>query len=318
MAARRMGIIAILLCCLLLRPIGAQAAATTQAVEPVSPQQLCALTVTYTCDGTSLTDLPVKLYKIADVSADYQYALTDAFADSALILNGVQSTGEWNVIRSTLETYVLANGVEPDAVIETDEVGQAQFEALPTGLYLVSAQRGTVGETICCFDAALTALPALGDDGRRQYRAEIVPKGELLPPITTDELTEFKVVKLWKGDYGRTDRPNSVEIEIFRDGVSDRRVTLSQENQWTYCWSAENDGTVWKVTERNTPAGYTATVEQRETSFVVTNARNGENFDEPSVPQTGDTSRILLYVLVMNAAGIMLVILGLMRKRSQR
>ena len=59
-------------------------------------------------------------------------------------------------------------------------------------------------------------------------------------------------------------------------------------------------------------------VEQRETSFVVTNARNGENFDEPSVPQTGDTSRILLYVLVMNAAGIMLVILGLMRKRSQR
>ena len=59
------------------------------------------------------------------------------------------------------------------------------------------------------------------------------------------------------------------------------------------------------------------TLEKRGNSFVLTNTYTPKNPDEPfDAPQTGDTSNIMLYVILMIVSGSMLIILGIIGKRN--
>lgn len=313
MVKRRMGLIAFFLClCFILTPCAALAASTTDASEPIATDKVCSLTVFYGYDAAVFAEQSVRLYKVADVSADFQYTLTAPFADSGLVLNGIQTQGEWNVIRATLEAQILANNIAPTETGKTNASGQASFPKLTPGLYLTSAMQVKQGASTYRFDSALIALPGMGTDGLWQYSVTATAKAQVLPP----EDVQLKVIKLWKGDTGRADRPSSIEIEIFYDGVSYDTITLSKENNWSYTWTAKKDGGSWKVVERNIPAGYTMTVEERETSFTVINTLNS---DEPSPPppQTGDTMNIWLYITLMILSGSMLIIIGIAEKRSR-
>ena len=316
MAKRRMAVMIALIClCFWLTPCYAMAASTTDASEPINVNQDCMLTLTYTCDGTAFEDVSVKLYKIADVSSDFQYTLTSHFEQSELILNGVRTNGEWNVIRSTLEAHIIADNIKADAVAKTDSEGIVCFEDLKPGLYLAVVGTVTQEDITCFFDSALVALPGLSADGRPQYQVTVASKSEMIPP--SDKEIELKVLKLWKGDEGRNSRPKNIEVEIFRDGASYKKVVLSEDDNWSYSWTAKDDGAKWTVIERNTPSGYTMTAQNRDTSFILTNTYTPAKPDEPfDAPQTGDTSNIMLYVIFMIVSGSMLIILGIIGKRN--
>ena len=314
MAKRRFGIIVLLACiCLCMLPCSPLAASTADAKEPISVDTACSLTLCYGYEGIPFPDQSVRLYHVAEVSADFRYTLTPPFAASGLSLNGVQTNSEWNVIRSTLEALVLAGNITPTKTAQTDENGQARFTQLTPGLYLTSPVDVVRDDLTCCFDSLLVALPDLDPEGLWQYQVTATAKPEALPPIHPEEEIQLKVVKLWKGDQERTDRPERIEVEIFRDGVSYETVILSESNSWSYGWTAKDDGADWKVVERNVPDGYTMTVAQRETTFVITNTR--QDTPDPPPPQTGDTSNILLYSILLFVSGSMLIILGILGKR---
>lgn len=308
------GMAIILFClCLSVFSCTAFAASTTDAKEPISIDRDCTLTISYGYDGTIFADQTVDLYKVADVSADFRYSLTEAFASSGLILNGVQTQGEWNVIRSTLGVHILANNTAPVQTSQTDALGQACFTQLTPGLYLASALNIVQENLTCCFDSVLVALPGLGAEGLWQYQVSVTAKPQVLPPITPDEEIQLKVIKLWRGDEGSSERPQSVEVDLFRDGVKCETVILSQENHWSYSWSAKKDGARWSVVERNVPNGYVMTVEERENSFTLTNTKISDTPIDP--PPTGDTSNILLYVVLMLLSGVVLLMIGVVGKR---
>ena len=317
MINRKIGILFILLClCFHLMPCQVMAASTSDAVEPIIPENECSLTVSYCCGETAFSGIQVKLYRIAEVSADFRYTLAQSFAASGLILDGIRTSGEWDVVRSTLKAHILAYNIAPEFTSVTNEDGQVSFESLKTGMYLAIVNQVEQDDLHYRFDSALIALPGLGSDDRWQYQVSVNAKGEVLPPVDPDEKIEFKVLKLWKGDEGGSDRPESVEVEIFRDGISYEKVVLSEENHWSYTWSAKDDGANWSAVERNVPHGYTMTVEERESSFVITNTLISSTPDDPdNPPQTGDTSNIMLYVLLMTLSGTMLIILGVIRKK---
>ena len=315
MAKRRMAVTIILCLCFLLTPCYAMAASTTDASEPINVNAECTLTLSYTCNGKAFDDVSVKLYKVADVSSDFQYKLTSPFEKSALILNGVRTNGEWNVIRSTLEAHIVAENIAADAIAKADSKGIVCFEDLKPGLYLAVVGTVTQKDITCFFDSALVALPGLNTEGVPQYQVTVASKSELIPP--SDDEIELKVLKLWKGDGGSSARPTMIEIEIFRNGISYQTATLSENNHWTYTWSTKDDGSDWKVVERNIPTGYTMTIEERETSFVLTNTLNRDVPDNPDSSETGDTSNIMLWVLLMIVSGSMLIILGIKGKRKR-
>ena len=315
MSKRRLAMILIIVC-LYLMPCKVQAASTADAKEFISTDTLCTLGITYSSNGTSFSDLPIRLYKIAEVSSDFQYTLAPAYKASNLIINGIRTVGEWDVIRSTLETYIIANGIRPESVILTDEYGEAHFGSLLPGLYLAVTDRVVQNETTYTFESALMALPNLNNAGFWQYSLEVTPKSRSTDPSEPDKVIELDVIKLWKGDSDKNVRPQSIEVEIFRNGESYKTVELSKDNNWKYSWTAEDDGSVWKVFEQSAPAGYTMTVDERETSFIITNTFNYEEPDTPPSPPTGDTSNTLLYIILMNISGITLIILGIRGKRK--
>ena len=315
MAKRRFRTIILLLClCVCLQPCGVLADATTDAKTQINIEKNCSITIYYGYDGTAFPNQTVKLYQVADVSADFQYTLAASFADCGLALNGVQTQAEWRAIRETLEANILADQITPSATAVTDETGNAYFPSLKPGLYLASAVQVVEDDVSYAFDAALVALPGLDAEGLWQYSVTAAAKPEVSPLFPEEEI-QLEALKLWRGDESRTDRPRSIELEIFRDESSYATVTLSEENNWSYRWTAKADGAKWKVVERNIPAGYTMTVEQRDTTFVITNTRPDQ--PDPPPPQTGDTSNILLYIIMMYISGAMLVILGIAGKRKR-
>ena len=130
MVKRRMAMIAILIyLCFCLMPVGTQAANTADAKEAIVTDKVCALTVTYRSGDIAFSDLTVRIYRVAEVSADFQYTLTPAFAPSALILNGIKSNSEWGVVGTTLESYIISNRVEADRTVKTDQNGQQNFQS---------------------------------------------------------------------------------------------------------------------------------------------------------------------------------------------
>jgi hypothetical protein len=178
------------------------------------------------------------------------------------------------------------------------------------------------------FHSALVALPGLDADGDWQYQISAAAKPETIPPSAPDEYISYKILKLWKGDEGLEERPNNIEVEIFCDGNLVETVILSEENHWSYSWRAKDDGANWTVVERNIPEGYTMTLEERGTDFVLTNALVPDVPDVPDAPdapesppavppKTGDTSNILLYAVLMFVSGAMLIILGITGNRNR-
>lgn len=294
------------------------AASSSDAVESIMPEKECTLTVSYCYGDTAFSGVEVNLYRIAEVSADFKYTLTQLFESSGLILDGIRTAGEWDVVRSTLETHILAYQISPEFTARTNEEGQVSFEELKTGVYLATVSQVQEQDLQYRFDSALLALPGLDSDGRWQYHLSVNAKGEALPPVDPDEKAEIKVLKLWKGDENRNVRPENVEVEIFCNGTSYETVILSEENHWAYTWYAKDDGSNWTVVERNVPQGYTMTVEERQATFVLTNTWTPIYPDDPDEPpQTGDTSNIMLCVLLMIGSGSMMIILGITGKKSR-
>jgi LPXTG-motif cell wall-anchored protein len=310
-----MAIICLLVCLgLCWVPGRAGAVSTADTVEPISPEKSCSLTLRYVCDGIAFENLPVKLYRIAAVSAEAQYTLTPQFRSSGLEINGIQTAGEWDVIRSSLEAHILAAGIAPDVESVTDAGGQACFAGLMPGLYLVAAVHTEQEGWHYSFRSALIALPGLDESGLWLYDMAATPKPDILPPSEPQEL-QFQVLKLWKDEGNEDSRPESIEVEIFRNGESCEIVTLSQENTWSYHWTAPADGAQWMVVERNIPEGYTVTVESRSTAFILTNSISKD--PPPENPKTGDSTNILLAVVLLNLSGAGLILLGMFRKRFE-
>ena len=286
MVKRRMGIMAFLLSLVLcFMPYFAMAVSTTSAKEQIDTNKESSMTLSYRGGGVAASGKSVNLYQVAEVSADVKYTLTSSFAPTGLILNGIKTNGEWDVVRSTAEAHILADAIAPVRTAVTDGEGKVHFTDLEPGLYLASDVQMVRDDFTCLFDSVLVALPELHTDGIWQYHVSVTAKSEVLPPITPDEDVQYKVVKLWKGDGGRTDRPSHIEIEIFRNDISYEKKILAEENHWSYSWMAKDDGTKWEVVERNIPDGYTVTVDERKTTFVLTNTMTPDIPDGPGGPQ---------------------------------
>ncbi len=285
------------------------------SAESIDIQRESSLTLVYKHDGTVYEGLTVQIFRVAEVQADYTFDLFGPYAAYPVNIYGVQSQTEWRNITETLTSYTIADAITPTATGTTDSTGTVKFEELLPGMYLTLGVRYQSSEEIVIFENFLTVIPRQITDGAKvetetfNYDITAYPKSTRFVP-TPDELT-YKVVKQWKdGGYSNT-RTESVKIDIFKDGVLAETVTLSDKNNWMYSWTAPNDGADWTAVERDIPKGYTVNVTEEGTTFIVTNI-----YDNPGdSPQTGDTSNITLYVILMCASGMALIILGFGKKR---
>ncbi len=283
------------------------------SAESIDPQRSSSLTLVYKQGETFYEGLEIKIFRVAEVQTDYTFDLIGVFEHYPVNIYGVQSQTEWRNITETLTAYTVADAITPTATGKTDATGTVKFEELLPGMYLTLGVRYESEGEIVIFENFLTVIPRQTENAADGYDYDVTayPKCEKFVP-TPDEIT-YKVVKQWKDGGNSGTRTKSVKIDIFKDGVLAETVTLSADNNWMYSWKAPNDGADWTTVERDIPKDYTVNVNEEGTTFIVTNIYDYIT----DSPQTGDTTNITLYVILMCASGMALIILGFGKKRRE-
>ena len=273
-----------------------------QTVFAADPEQTGSIRLNY----SAVDNAEFKVYRAGEITDNWEFVLTGAFQDIPADLNDLD-TEAMTELSETLAAYAAADGIEPDYSGRTDENGQVVFEGLTKGLYLI------IGESVIWdgmrYDPVpfLLTVPSQDAEGAWNYQTEADVKYETSVP--EKEETEYKVVKYWAGDGSGNARPVQITVDILRDGVLYDTQTLNAENNWSYSWTAEDNGSVWQVVEREIPEHYTVKVEKNKTMFLLTNTYTGDTPEE--VPKTGDSSVPLLPVTLLSLSGMVLILAGL-------
>ncbi len=148
------------------------------------------------------------------------------------------------------------------------------------------------------------------------------------PPDNPDNPPEDKKVsytakKVWDDKGYESKRPKSVEVQLLKDGKQYDKQTLNEANGWTYTWNDLDASATWEVKEAAVPAGYDVKTIQDGTTVTVNNSYNPESKTTPGgststkgkLPQTG---MLWWPVPVLACAGLLLILLGLMRRNKRR
>lgn len=253
-----------------------------------------------------------RLYLAGEITDNWEFRLTGEFEDIPADLNDLD-TEEMTVLAETLASYVDADGIQADYTGRTDASGEVVFDGLPKGLYLVMGERVIQGGVQYDPVPFLLTVPSQDEDGNWVYQTTADVKYETSVP--SEKETEYSVVKYWSGDGDGSRRPVQITVDILKDGEVFTTQTLSSENNWSYKWSAEDNGSVWSVAEREIPDGYTVQIEKNKTAFLITNTYAGE---ESGTPQTGDGQMPYYMIFLLAGSGLFMLMAGLVLKDREK
>ena len=296
---------------------------------------------------TVLTGMQWKLYKVGQRSED-GVVLTGEFADYPIDMSSIT---EENVEQKakTLESYAVADGIQPLRSGGTDENGELVFGSLSSGVYLAVGKNLRVEHTVYVPSSLL--LEANETDTLFSYDA--------YPKITYATLggpvAVYTVKKVWVDDTeGSIARPVNVTVDLFRNEELYDTIVLSSENGWEHSWKDLDTSNSWHVAERNIPVDYTVLIDFNMTQYLIKNSYKPEassaivtgtrvttssvtgttgtvtatnvtrtTMAVPSAttavtPPLIQTGQLWWPVIVLIAAGILLICAGVMIKKDEK
>lgn len=290
------------------------------AAGSIDTEREVQLTVSCQDVKTALSGAEFAVYQIAAVEENGDLTPLAPFDRFNVDIRG-KNDEAWKALASTLEGYVLRDQIAPAASGRTDGQGLLRFSGLEQGLYLMLGSRHSQNGQI--YDAApvMVLLPAREKETDEWiYDVTVNPKFDSHPEPDENIITR-KVLKVWEDEGHEKKRPRKISIQLLRDGKVYDTVTLSASNDWRYAWEELEDAHTWTVVEKDVK-DYTVTVTREGVTFVVTNTYDGEEPTPPpakpgkpggsKLPQTG---QLWWPVPVLLAGGLLLIILGLLRRR---
>lgn len=305
---------AVMLSCI---PVGVWAA------EAMNPNQEIKLTVSYTDEGTPLVGAEFSIYQVAAMDQTGILTKTEEFADYPVLLEA-ESQEAWQEQAATLQSYVLRDQLTPTDSQKIDEKGQAVFPAsgrkLEPGLYLMLGARHVQMDTVYEAQPSMVFLPTEKQEtGTWIYDIAIHAKFESYPE---PETVSRKVIKVWDDEGQEEKRPEQISVQLLQDGKVYDTVILSKENQWRYTWKELDGKSQWNVAEKEIE-GYTIGIAREGNAFVITNTCEKEppepveptGPEHPNLPQTG---QLWWPVPLLIAGGLLLLVIGLWRRRDKK
>lgn len=234
-----------------------------------------------------VSNMNVSLYRVADEN----YNLVDAFSRYSIDLKqNVQGAA------NALENRILMDGIEADACVTSDSVGNASFTGLESGIYLVV---GKEVESNGVFYMPQVSLVSLSGDLSVDLKVE-----------TSDKPSRIHVLKVWKRDNKKS-RPKSIEVCLLRsDGIVVDRVVLNSDNQWSYTWDNLSTSYTYSVMETSVPSGYKESCTREKDTIVLTNTGSDKYRVEKKDEVLPNSGQLWWPVPVLLFVGLVLFGLG--------
>lgn len=246
------------------------------------------LTIQYRDKNQPLTDAVFQIYQIASLDEQGKRMVTDAFQDYPVNIES-NDPKVWKSLADTLEGLIAIDNKQiPMASGKTDQNGNLVFGAdkkLKPGLYLVTGKRHVQGERIYYAKPFLVQLPM--QDTVSGWIYEITANSKMESYSTPgggcdgEEPVQVsrKALKVWDDNGQEAIRPQSITVQLLRDGTVYDTVILTEDNNWRYEWPRLSSGYRWTVAEKNS-GDYDVRVSQEGITFVITNTLQEKHPDE--------------------------------------
>lgn len=299
---------------------------SASAAGSIDMNSALSLTISYVDGEMPISGAEFSAYKIADAKETGELTVNAAFKGYG-VEKLINDDASWSLLASTLEGFVLKDGVAPLYTGTTDADGKLIFppegKVLTPGLYLIVGSRHELNGNY--YDPApfVVMLPAYDPDSDA-WLYDVTANVKFDRESADTESAARKVIKVWDDKGAEASRPKEIKVSLLRDGKVYETVTLNAGNNWRYEWTALDASFSWRVCEDSVPDGYTSTVTQEGVTFIVTNSAENPGQDtptgpsEPEEPKLPQTGQLWWPVPVLAAAGLLLVLSGLIiKKRDQ-
>ena len=273
------------------------------------------LTVTAVYAQKPISGMRFDAYRISSVDEFGELTVIDRYRDFAdeLDIRGKNDTAWQNMAQTLAREILLDPDLKPSRSAVTNSDGVAAFTDIPMGLYLVPGstiqKNGYVYSTFPFF-VMLPEQNISSNTWNYNVVANAKPGQE---PVRAD----YEVIKVWKDSCHKDQRPESITISLICDGAVYDTITLPYGGAWGYTWKNLDTNHQWTVTEEKETGYKEPDVQQEGYRFIVTNTCNKSTTSTGSgkstLPQTG---QLWWPVPVLIAAGLLFVVIGLVRRRG--
>ena len=273
------------------------------------------LTVTAVYAQKPISGMRFDAYRISSVDEFGELTVIDRYRDFAdeLDIRGENDTAWQNMAQTLAREILLDPDLKPSRSAVTNSDGVAVFTDIPMGLYLVPGSTIRKNGYVYSTSPFFVMLPEQ-DLSSNTWNYNVVANAK---PGQEPVRADYEVIKVWKDSCHKDQRPKSIAISLICDGEIYDTITLPHDGAWSYTWKNLDTNHQWTVTEEKETGYKEPDVQQEGYRFIVTNTCNKSTTSTGSgkstLPQTG---QLWWPVPVLIAAGLLFVVIGLVRRRG--
>lgn len=188
--------------------------------------------------------------------------LTEDFEELSIEIGDLTDSENVNRLAFTLASYTASGVGMPVAQGVTNGLGYVDFENLPEGIYLVTGSSGTIGDFVYTPKPALITITSDSED--------LIEAGVKYTVVAGSAEIAYAVEKVWAVQEG-VDCPQSVTVQLFRNGELYDEVVLNAENNWFHRWEDLSSDYDWYVIEKDIPSDYSVSITLDSSIFTIEN-----------------------------------------------
>lgn len=273
------------------------------------------LTVTAGYAQNPISGMKFDAYLISTVDECGELTVLDRYRDFAddLDIRG-KNDEAWRQMAQVLAREIsLDMNLKPSRSAVTDADGVAKFADISMGLYLIVGSGVEKDGYVYSTSPFFVMLPEQDPSGNTWNYHVVANAKPGREPVKAD----YEVIKIWKDDCHKDRRPKSITINLICDGKVYDTITLPHNGAWSYTWESLETNHEWTVTEKRENGYKDPEIRQEGNTFIVTNTCNKPtNPTEPGKPTLPQTGLLWWPVPVLIAAGLLFVVIGLLRRRG--
>ena len=233
-----------------------------------------------------ITGVKISIYKVADIDENGQFKLWNTYANIGNFpvtdINKINDQKTWKKMASVIGGFIYQNNIWPTASLTTDNEGKVHFSGIDLGLYYVGPVTKSANDCIYSFDPFMVSVPGLDENDEWVNPVNAVVAQVKCKITTLPKDVSYEVLKVWDDAGYESNRPSSITVTLYCDGVEYKTVTLSAANNWRYTWRYM-EGHTWTVSEHVT-GRYTVSLTTGGNTFRITNKYNPP--ETPNTPYT--------------------------------